>query len=181
MHIIFATGNKHKVEEAQHILEKKNITFTQINCGYPEIQADELEEIAAYGAKWAAGHVKQPVIVDDSGIFIEALHGFPGPYSAYVQHTLGNKRILKLMENEKNRCAIVKSVICYCKPDEEPTTFAGLIRGSITHSERGTHGFGFDPIFKINSKTLAEMTIGEKNTISHRAKALQKFAEWYSR
>jgi XTP/dITP diphosphohydrolase len=179
MHIIiFATGNKHKVEEAQHILNKKNITVKQINCAYPEIQANELEEIAAYGAKWTAQHLNQPVIVDDSGIFIEALNGFPGPYSAYVQHTLGNQRILKLMEGEVNRQAIVKSVIGYCKPNEEPKTFTGIIKGVITHIPRGTHGFGFDPIFKINNKTLAEMTPEEKNTISHRAKSLHKFAEW---
>jgi XTP/dITP diphosphohydrolase len=178
MRILFATGNRHKVEEASYILAKKDISIVQVDCSYPEIQSDDLEEIASFGAKWAAEHLQQPVMVDDSGIFIEALHGFPGPYSAYVQRTLGNQRILRLMEGEENRRAVVKSVIGYCVPGECAHTFTGVIEGVIARCERGSFGFGFDPIFEVGGRTLAEMTPEEKNAISHRARALEKFAEW---
>lgn len=176
--VLFVTGNRHKVEEARHILGRKNLVIKQVNCGYPEIQADALEEIAAYGASWAAEHLGQPVIVDDSGIFIDALNGFPGPYSAYVQQTLGNQRILRLMEGVADRRAVVKSVIGYCEPGGESRVFTGVIHGVIAFEERGSHGFGFDPIFEVEGRTLAEMVPEEKNALSHRARSLQKFAEW---
>src|SRR5659263_342255 len=109
--IIFVTGNPHKVIEATGILAPLDIEIIQNNCGYPELQEDNLEAIAGFGAKWAANKLNCEVMVDDSGIFIEELSGFPGPYSAYVARTLGNERILKLMEGVSNRCAALKCVI----------------------------------------------------------------------
>ncbi|MCZ7362982.1 MAG: non-canonical purine NTP pyrophosphatase, partial [Candidatus Methanoperedens sp.] len=78
--INFVTGNPHKVKEARDILSPLGITVEQNNCGYPELQEDELPPIAAYGAEWAADLLNSEVMVDDSGLFIEALGGFPGPY-----------------------------------------------------------------------------------------------------
>src|SRR3990170_3613078 len=101
--IIFVTGNAHKVKEAKDILSPLGVTVEQNNCGYPELQEDNLEAVAKFGAEWAADKLGQEVMVDDSGLFIEALGGFPGPYSAYVFDTLGNERILKLMEDEIKR------------------------------------------------------------------------------
>ncbi len=176
--IIFVTGNPHKVREAASILSPLGITVEQNNCGYPELQEDELEPIAAFGAEWASKKLNCEVMVDDSGLFIEALAGFPGPYSAYVFDTLGNKRILKLMEDETNRSATFRCVIGYCRPGEKARVFRGEVAGEIAKDMRGSAGFGYDPIYEVNSMTFGEMEGDEKNKLSHRYRALVKFAEW---
>ena len=176
--IIFVTGNPHKVREAGDILSHLGITVEQNNCGYPELQEDELEPIASFGARWAADKLDSEVMVDDSGLFIEALGGFPGPYSAYVSDTLGNANILKLMEGETNRKAVFRCVIGYCRPGREPYLFSGEAAGEIAYEMRGSGGFGYDPIFKVGGVAFGEMGEEEKNMLSHRYAALSKFARW---
>lgn len=176
--IIFVTGNAHKVREANGILSSLGITVEQNNCGYPELQEDKLEAIAKFGAEWAANKLNREVMVDDSGLFIETLRGFPGPYSAYVFDTLGNNRILKLMEGETNRSAVFKCVIGYCRPGGEAFVFSGEVTGKIAKDIRGSAGFGYDPIFEVNGATFGEMREDEKNRLSHRYRALMKFARW---
>ena len=117
--IYFATGNKHKLIEARGILQLEGYETEPVDCPYPELQADELEVISAYGAKWCANHLNKAVMVDDSGIFIEVLNGFPGPYSRYVEDHLGNGKILKLMEKEQNRTAVFKTAVGFCEPGSE--------------------------------------------------------------
>ena len=176
--IIFVTSNKHKVEEARSILSSLGISVEQNNCGYPERQEDELEKIAAYGAEWAANMLGSEVMVDDSGLFIRALGGFPGPYSAYVFDTLGNERILKLMDMETDRKAVFRCVIGYCRPGEKARLFSGEVEGEISLVGRGDAGFGYDPIFEVGGRTFGDMGDDEKNKLSHRYRALLKFAEW---
>lgn len=176
--IIFVTGNAHKVREANDILSQAGVAVEQNNCGYPELQEDNLEAIAKFGAEWAANKLNHEVMVDDSGLFIETLGGFPGPYSAYVFDTLGNNRILKLMEEETNRSAVFKCVIGYCRPGEEAFVFSGEVAGKIAKDIRGYAGFGYDPIFEVNGVTFGEMREDEKNRLSHRYRALLRFARW---
>jgi len=176
--IIFVTGNIHKAREAQEILSLAGITVEQNNCGYPELQDDDLEAIAGFGARWASNKLNSEVMVDDSGLFIEALNGFPGPYSAYVAGKLGNERILKLMENETNRRAIFKCVIGYCKPAGESLLFRGVVIGKIARNIRGNLGFGYDPIFEVEGVTFGEMSHEKKNRLSHRYHALVEFSRW---
>lgn len=176
--IIFVTGNPHKVKEASGILSPLGIEIEQNNCGYPELQEDTLEDIAGFGARWAADKLGCEVMVDDSGIFIDALSGFPGPYSAYVARTLGNKRILRIMDNETNRSASLKCAIGFCRPREEPVVFSGEVAGKISEDIRGDLGFGYDPIFEVDGLTFGEMADEQKNRISHRYQALSKFAAW---
>ncbi|MFQ6055267.1 MAG: XTP/dITP diphosphatase [Methanosarcinales archaeon] len=176
--IIFVTGNYNKVEEAREILANANINIVQDKSGYIEIQAEDLEDIAKYGAEYAANKIGKPVIIDDSGLFIDFLNGFPGPYSSYVFKTLGNKGILKLMHDAENRSARFKSVVGFCKPNEKPIVFSGIVKGNIAHEIRGSSGFGYDPIFEVNGKTFGEMENKEKNKISHRYRAFKKFMEW---
>lgn len=176
--IIFVTGNAHKVKEAGDILSPLGISVEQNNCGYPELQEDELEKIADFGAECAADHLGSEVMVDDSGLFIRALGGFPGPYSAYVFDTLGNDRILKLMEGETDRKAVFRCVIGYCRPGEKARLFRGEVDGKISLVGRGVAGFGYDPIFEVGGMTFGEMVDDEKNVLSHRYRALLKFAEW---
>ncbi|WP_297062177.1 XTP/dITP diphosphatase [Thermococcus sp.] len=178
MRLAFVTSNPGKVEEAKKYLEPLGIEVYQLRFEYPEIQADTLEEVAEYGVMWLAERIKEPFFLDDSGLFVDALRGFPGVYSAYVYRTLGYQGILKLLEGETNRRAHFKSVIaCWVG---ELHLFTGTVEGEITTEPRGRFGFGFDPVFKPHGfdKTFAEMTTEEKNRISHRGRALEAFAQW---
>ncbi len=178
MKIYFATGNINKVKEAKSIL--KDVDIEQIKIDYPELQGS-LEEVAEFGAKYVYEKIKKPVIVEDSGFFVKALKEFPGTYSRFVYETIGNKGILKLLEGVENRDAYFKAVIGYC--DEYGVKlFIGKVEGYVAYEERGSHGFGYDPIFipKGYNKTFAELG-EEKNKISHRKKAFEKFYEYLKR
>ena len=178
MRMAFITSNPGKVEEARKYFEPLGVEVYQLHFPYPEIQADTLEEVAEYGAKWLAERIEGPFFLDDSGLFINALNGFPGVYSAYVYKTLGIDGILKLLEGEADRSAYFKSVIAYW--DGGLHIFTGIVEGEIIHEKRGSGGFGFDPVFRPSGfeETFAEMTTEEKNEISHRGRALKAFAEW---
>ncbi len=180
MEIYFVTGNKGKYAEARAIFGD----MIQKDIGYTEIQADTLEEVAAFGMKEVAsrlagqGRLEGPVMLEDAGLFVEALKGFPGVYSAYVQKTLGNSGILKLMEGEADRRAYFKSVVAYIEPGIEPLMFAGEVHGQIGFEARGSLGFGYDPIFYIGKESLGEMEIERKNRISHRAASMKALKKW---
>lgn len=185
--IFFATGNIHKFNEAKSILSLYGIAVGMLRLKGDEIQSDSLNEIAEKSVRGAYDRCHLPVIVEDAGLFIDALSGFPGPYAAYAYKTIHNDGILKLMQNAENRKAKFQSAIAYCdESSNQPTVFDGESDGQITLSERreqGKSGFGFDPIFQPSGseKSFAEMTIEEKNGFSHRAMAIKKFAEWYKR
>lgn len=180
--IFFATGNIHKFNEARRILREYDIAVAMIKVKTLEVQSDDIEEIARLSAIDAARKTNLPVIVEDAGLFIDALNGFPGPYSSYVYRTIGKEGIIKLLDGVSNREAHFKSVIAFCDPKGNAICFDGTVKGKITMEPRGSSGFGFDPIFEPAEKpgkTFGEMSIENKNRFSHRAKALRKFAEWY--
>ncbi len=179
----FVTSNVHKFEEAKNVLSNFGIPIAKLAVEAVEIQDDHLENIAKYSVLDAVKNCGLPVFVEDAGLVIESLKGFPGPYSRFVFETVGVKGVLKLMDGVKNRDAYFKSVICFGGPDEEPTCFVGKVDGKICSELRGSDGFGYDPIFVPSDgdgRTFAEMSLTEKNSFSHRAKALKQFAEWYS-
>ncbi|WP_297070349.1 XTP/dITP diphosphatase [Thermococcus sp.] len=178
MRLAFITSNLGKVQEAKKYFEPLGVEVYQLYFEYPEIQADTLEEVAEYGVGWLAGRIDGRFFLDDSGLFIEALKGFPGVYSAYVYRTLGIDGILRLLEDAGDRRAYFKSVIAYW--DGELHLFTGRVDGEITTDRHGSGGFGFDPVFKPTGfeRTFAEMTTEEKNRISHRGRALKAFSEW---
>jgi XTP/dITP diphosphohydrolase len=172
--ISFITSNKGKYVEARAIIDG----LEQKDLGYTEIQADTLEEVAVYGMNEIMARLKEPAMLEDAGLFIEALGGFPGVYSAYVQKTIGNEGILRLMDGISNRKAFFKSVVVYSEPGLEPRMFQGIVEGQIGHEARGSSGFGYDPIFYVGEKSLAEMELAEKNRISHRAASMRALDEW---
>jgi len=179
----FVTGNLHKFDEARLLLAKYKVAVAMLRIEAVEIQDDNLENIAKASAIDAVQKCGLPVFVEDAGLFIEALKGFPGPYSSYVYRTIGTKGVLKLMENVEKRNAHFQSVVAFSSPEKAPKCFQGKVKGKISMEERGSSGFGFDPIFESSGsrkKTFAEMTTTEKNEYSHRAEALRKFAEWYA-
>jgi len=172
--IYFVTSNKGKYAEAQAIFGD----LVQRDIGYAEIQADTLEEVALYGMKEVASRLEGPVMLEDAGLFVQALHGFPGVYSAYVQKTIGNAGILRLMEGQENRSAYFKSVVAYTKPGIETVMFSGEVHGQIGFEARGNKGFGYDPIFYVDGISLAEMDLEMKNQISHRAESMRALKDW---
>ena len=180
----FVTGNVHKFHEARNILSRFNIATAMLNVEAVEIQDDDIKTIAQTSALDAVHKYGLSVFVEDAGLFIKALKGFPGPYSNYIYRTIGTRGILKLMEEASQRDAYFHSIVAFSDPDKktEPFCFEGRVQGKITHEERGQQGFGFDPIFQPlaeKGKTFAQMQTEEKNRYSHRAQALQKFAKWY--
>jgi len=184
--IFFATNNVHKFNEARSILSAQGIAVGMLRVKALEIQSNSLSEIATASVLDAFNRCHLPVIVEDAGLFINALKGFPGPYAAYVYKTVGNEGLLKLTENVKNRKAKFKSAIAYYDGNSAPVCFDGEAAGLITEKEKhgnGKSGFGFDPIFQPvgSAKVFAEMTIEEKNGFSHRADAFRKFAAWYKK
>ncbi len=172
--IYFVTSNKGKFAEAREIFEDMEMR----NIGYTEIQADTLEEVAAFGIKEVMDRLKAPVMIEDAGLFIQALKGFPGVYSAYVQKTIGNAGILRLMQGLENRDAFFKSIVAYVEPGLEPVMFAGEVHGQIGFEQRGEKGFGYDPIFYIGEESLGEMETEAKNRISHRGASMRALKQW---
>jgi XTP/dITP diphosphohydrolase len=172
--IYFVTSNKGKFVEAQAIFGD----LVQKNIGYNELQVDTLEEVVDFGMEEVMARLKGSVMIEDAGMFIDCVKGFPGVYSAYVQKTIGNSGILRLMEGTDNRGAAFKSVVGYAEPGMEPVVFKGELKGDIGFEPRGTGGFGYDPIFYVNGKSLAEMSLEEKNRISHRAGSMKALKQW---
>lgn len=182
MALIFVTGNHYKYEEIKRIAAKYGLKIEMRDVACREIQADELGEVAGYSAREACELIRKPCFVEDAGLFVQALHNFPGPYSNYVFRKLGNGGLLKLMANERNRRAEFRSAIAYCESDSEPMTFEGRVLGKIASVAVGMHGFGFDPIFvpdEGDGRTFAEMSTGKKNELSHRARASEAFFKWF--
>ena len=180
----FVTGNVHKFHEARAVLREFGISTAMLNLDTTEIQADDIETIAKTSALEAAKESGMPIFVEDAGLFIDILKGFPGPYSSYVYRTLGIGGILKLMKDANRRDSHFCSAVVFSdsRKANSAKCFMGKVDGKIVHKEQGKMGFGFDPIFAPSAKpdkTFAEITQQEKNKHSHRAEALRKFGSWY--
>ncbi|MGA1847748.1 MAG: RdgB/HAM1 family non-canonical purine NTP pyrophosphatase, partial [Thermoplasmatota archaeon] len=152
---------------------------------FVETQVDTLEEVIHFGVDHLVekGEVDAPFIKDDSGLFVNGLNGFPGVYSSYVQRTVGNGGIIRLMEGMDDRRATFRTVIGLHIPGSGLSMFTGECHGNLTSEERGKQGFGYDPIFvpQGEDRTFAEMSVEEKNSISHRIMAIRRLVDFISR
>ena len=178
MKLVMVTSNAGKAREVASFFGG-GLEVTHIALEIPEHRSDDVGEIAKGKAQYAYDRLRTPLIVDDTGFSIDALNGFPGPYAAYILHTIGNRGILKLMEGVNNRDAQFTTAIAFA--DESGIrVFTGTVHGTITTAPRGSNGFGYDPIVEVDGgRTLAEMSLEEKGLISHRAKALTAFRNWF--
>ena len=178
MGLTFATGNAGKFAEAQAVMASRGITLEPWTHGYTEVQADTLDEVALAGAAELAPRIDGSFFLEDAGLFVDALNGFPGVYSAYVYRTLGCEGILRLMEDVSDRRSRFEAVIAY-RDGSTTRLFRGVARGTLASAVRGTHGFGFDPIFVPDGaqRTFAELSAKEKNLVSHRGRALALLVE----
>lgn len=188
--VIFATGNKDKVKEAESILAP--LGFTVISQKEAGIKADVDEdgttfaENAMIKAKAVAAHTDAIVIADDSGLVVDYLGGEPGIYSSRymgedTSYEIKNAEIIRRLESakEEERTARFVCAIAACLPDGRELSVEATIEGLIAHEAYGDGGFGYDPIFYVPEykKTTAELSLEEKNAISHRGKALRKMSE----
>ena len=186
MTLIFASNNEHKIKEIRSML---GISFTLLSLSdinmNDEIPEDEpaLEGNALSKARYIHRATGMNVFADDTGLEIDALNGLPGVHSARFagdnkDSSANIKKVLSLLENTENRKARFRTVIALILENEE-FLFEGIINGTIIRNERGTDGFGYDPVFIPEGKdrTFAEMDLDEKNTVSHRARAFEKLKQ----
>ncbi|MHB1471969.1 MAG: XTP/dITP diphosphatase [Thermoplasmataceae archaeon] len=174
----FVTSNAHKFHEVKGIMDASGIEIEWHELQYEEIQADSTEEISRDSCVKFAKKMDGKFFLEDTGLYIEPLNGFPGPYSSFVQKTIGNKGILRLLHNN-GRNAKFLTVVSYWNGNEV-IQFSGELKGKISYTERGNAGFGYDPIFIPDGfeKSLSEMTVDEKNNISHRSRAIRNFIDY---
>jgi XTP/dITP diphosphohydrolase len=189
INLIFATSNQNKVLEIQKILPKKFEIKSLKDLNYLEdVPENEntIEGNAIFKAKYIYEKFNINVFADDTGLEVEALNGEPGVHSARYAGTTRNsekniKKLLKNLKNVKNRNARFKTVIALII-DNKLHTFSGIVEGYILDSPMGNNGFGYDPIFCPNGfdKSFAELTLKEKNLISHRSLAMKKLIDFIS-
>ena len=189
INLIFATSNQNKVLEIQKILPKKfNIKSLKDLNYFEDVPENEttIEGNAVFKAKYIYKKFNINVFADDTGLEVEALNGEPGVHSARYAGTTRNsekniKKLLKNLKNIKNRNARFKTVIALII-DNKLHIFSGIIEGYILDSPKGNNGFGYDPIFCPNGfdKSFAELTLKEKNLISHRSLAMKKLIDFIS-
>lgn len=181
--ILIASKNEGKLDEYRHLLSGYGYEIKSL-LDYPEIKdTDEpfltFEENALYKAQTLYNYFQQPVIADDSGLMVDALNGEPGVHSKRFSSVgtteANNLLLLKKMEGIKNRKARFIAVIAYIDESGTPHIFSGYTSGVILEAPRGKNGFGYDPLFFVEelNKAFAELSMDDKNKISHRAKAFQ--------
>lgn len=175
MDLTVVTTNDGKFAEFTEELNVRDLRLCRKSEAYPEIQADSLEDVVRFGMDWLRKRIEGNFVIDDSGIFIECLSGFPGVYSSFVFRTVGLDGILRLMSEERERRAQFRTVIGLSVEGKE-SIVTGSCSGTIASILSGTGGFGYDPLFVPDGQTdtFAQMELKEKNAISHRGEALRK-------
>ena len=186
--IFIASGNKHKIQELRQVLKPLGIELKS-TLDYPdaeEVDEDQpdLEGNALKKARYWHKKTGLPALADDTGLEVDALNGEPGVYSARYAGENATYRdnvdkLLYELTNAENRNARFRTVIAFVT-DKDEHIFEGVCEGAITKVAKGSKGFGYDPVFKPTGyeKTFAELSSEEKNKISHRGRALQKFIEF---
>ncbi len=185
---VLATANPHKTVEMESVLNALNIQVLPRPNNVPDV--DETEDtlegnalLKAQALVLATGHA---AVADDTGLFVDALNGEPGVYSARYAGQGANDQdnVEKLLSNlagvTEPRTARFRTVICVAYPDGSSLSVEGVLEGTIGTEPKGSNGFGYDPVFlpaHAGGKSLAEMTLEEKNATSHRGNALRSLAE----
>ena len=187
MKLVFATNNQHKLSEIQNMLgnEFEVLSLADINC-QDEIPEDHetLEENASQKAHYIYEKFGVNCFADDTGLEVVSLNNEPGVYSArYAGSSRSSednmKKVLKNLEGVDERTARFRTVISLIIDGKE-TQFEGIVNGDILEKEQGKDGFGYDPIFQPNTYdvSFAEMSLAEKNKVSHRGNAVRKLVEF---
>ena len=176
--LFFVSSNENKFQEAERILSNSGVQINLFKTTLEEIQSNNLNDIAEQKAINAYDLIQKPVIIEDDGLFINSLNGFPGPYSSYVYDTIGNEGIIKLLENSEIRDAKFVSIIAYCDNDSSVKLFESSIPGKISPTIE-TGRWGYDPIFIPAGESKTYANVSDKDKFSHRSVSLKKFSSWF--
>jgi len=189
MRLVLSTRNQHKVRELGALLAPHEVLPLPDNVELPPETGDTFAENALGKARAAAEQTGMPAIADDSGIEASALAGRPGVRSARYagQNATDEENLNKLLEevpDDGDRRVTYVCALAYVDGDEEHV-FEGRCEGTLAHEPRGTGGFGYDPAFlpadRDDSRTMAELSVEEKDAISHRGRAARAFLDWLER
>ena len=151
--ITYVTGNWAKIESARQFLEPLGFEIDNVKMDVIEIQADAASEVAMFSAKYASDKLKCDVLKNDSGLYVEALGGFPGPYTHYADDTIKEDGLLKLLDGETNRKAKFVESFAYCEYGKEPVVFESVTNGTIATEKSGTYGLSCDFVFIPDGQT----------------------------
>jgi len=183
--LIYLTTNPHKVEEANEFFGKKygfDLEIVNPDFEILEIQAKTCGEVAGFSAKYAADKLGYPVLKSDTGLYLDALGGLPGPYNAYFDKQIGVDKFLEMLKGEKNRKARIEHCFAYCEPGSNPIIFTGGGTGTISRKAKGERGRWHDKFFIPDgeTKTLSELRdIDYEREASYWGTAIDDFAKWY--
>lgn len=183
--LIYLTTNPHKVEEANKFFKQKygfNIEIVNPDFEIIEIQAKTCAEVASFSAKYAADKLGNPVLKSDSGLYVDALGGLPGPYNAYFDKQIGVEKFLEMFKGETNRKARLEHCFAYCEPGKDPVVFSGGSTGTIAYESRGTRGRWHSKFYIPDgeTKTLSELQEEDyEKEATYWGTAIDDFAKWY--
>jgi XTP/dITP diphosphohydrolase len=179
MKAIFVTTNEHKRREVEEIL---GVALGRADLDLPEVQAIDPAEVAAQkarAAREALGDTDLAVLVEDSGLMVDAWDGFPGALTKWVTQSVGNEGLLRMLGPDEDRRAKAVCVVALAETDGNVRTFRGEVPGIVAQRPRGSGGFGYDPIFVPAGSSLTYAEMGEgKNADSHRARAFKALRGW---
>jgi XTP/dITP diphosphohydrolase len=183
--LVVASKNPDKIEEIEAVLGEVGLVEEIVRgMGWPDVEetGSTLEENALLKAKAVMRAVGLPVIADDTGLEVAALGGLPGVETARyagpdATYSDTVQRLLREMDGVADRRARFRTVVALVMPDDTELVVEGVLDGAIAKTPRGSGGFGYDPVFEVEGRTLSEMGVDMKNTLSHRARALRAMAE----
>ena len=181
--LVLVTGNPGKAGEIASVLRGYDVEIETVEVDLSERRADGVEEIAREKALEARQHVGRPLIVDDTGLFLEAYPDFPGAQSKWVVQRIGLDGIFRLLEG-RSRAAYFKTAVAFAEPAGRPQVFTGVVEGEL-RAERGPDSepsLPYDPAFapqEGGGRVYSEMELEEKLAHSSRARAVRAFAEWW--
>ena len=182
--LVVASKNPDKIAEIEHVLLPLGLADQIVaDLDWPDVEetGDTLAENALLKARAVTAATRLPAVADDTGLEVDGLDGrpgvrtarFAGPDASYAANV---RLLLSEMEAVADRSATFRTVVALVWPDGAEIVANGFVQGVITHEPRGDGGFGYDPVFEVDGRTLAEMSMDEKSALSHRARALRALA-----
>lgn len=183
--LIYLTTNQGKMNEVSTFLKGKygiDIEIVRPNFEIIEIQAKTCAQVVEYSVKFAAEKLQRPCLKSDSGLYLEALGGLPGPYNAYFDKQIGIDKFLELLKNEKNRRARIEHCYGYCEPGKDPVIFTGGGTGTIAYEAKGNLGRWHDKFYIPDGETKTLSQLREENyeyESSFWGHAKDEFVKWY--
>ena len=179
--LLYLTGNRFKFHVAQQALLGLDLVLEQNRLAVPEIQSNSVQEIAEFSAHWASQHIDQPFIVTDSGFYIDALNGFPGPFIKFINQWFSVDDYLRLMSNRRYRHLTIQDCLVYVRPGETPISFVGTFQGKLATAPGPSSGTPIERLFipQGYETPISEFSPEEQVSYWSKAKVWKAFKSYY--